>query len=425
LHILIYGLNYAPELTGIGKYTGEMAEWLVAEGHSVRVITAPMYYPAWRIGDGFSARRYTTETREGAIIIRCPLYVPKKPSGVKRLIHLFSFAMTSFPVLLWQTLRSRPDVIITVAPTFFCTPAAWLCSLVSGAHSWLHLQDLEVDAAFELGLLPRWLRAFALTLEGVILRRFSRVSTISQRMLDRLANKGVAEKRLVLFRNWVNTDQIRPSAKANALRDELHLPDDKRIVLYSGNMGEKQGLEIILQAARELSARTDIQFVLCGDGSVRSQLEQGAAGLAKVIFLPLQPANRVNELLNLADIHLLVQRPDAADLVMPSKLSAILACGGAVIATAAQGSEIAHVVQHASGLLCTPGNATELAALIRELADDPVRRETMATHARRCAIEQFDRTTVLSEFETALLGLGFNMAPQLPTTEQATRIRTR
>jgi len=154
LRILIHGINYFPELTGIGKYTGEMAEWLVSRGHEVRVVTAPPYYPEWRIADGYSAWRYRREARAGVTIWRCPLWVPKKQSGKNRLLHLASFALSSLPVMLSQVFW-RPDVVLVVEPPLFCMPTAWLVARLSGAKAWLHIQDFEVDAAFELGLLPQ------------------------------------------------------------------------------------------------------------------------------------------------------------------------------------------------------------------------------------------------------------------------------
>ncbi len=101
MKILVYGINYSPELTGIGKYTGEMVEWMASQGHDVRVITAPPYYPEWKVGERYSSWRYRRE--EGAATVwRCPLYVPKQPSTLKRLIHLGSFALSSFFPLMAQ-----------------------------------------------------------------------------------------------------------------------------------------------------------------------------------------------------------------------------------------------------------------------------------------------------------------------------------
>src|SRR5665811_649755 len=138
MRILIVGINYAPELTGIGKYTGEMAEWLVTQGHAVRVVTAPPYYPEWHIGNAYSAWRYHFEEMNGVNIWRCPLWVPAKPSGLKRLIHLASFALSSFPVILGQILW-KPDVVIAIEPPLTCAPVSLLVSRLAGAKAWLHI----------------------------------------------------------------------------------------------------------------------------------------------------------------------------------------------------------------------------------------------------------------------------------------------
>jgi colanic acid biosynthesis glycosyl transferase WcaI len=142
LGCLIYGINYSPELTGIGKYTGEMAAWLSEQGHDVQVVTAPPYYPEWRIGEGYSGRWFRSERLAGVRVLRCPLWVPPQPGGLKRLAHLLSFALSSIPAVLWS-LRRRPEVIIVVAPAFFCAPAAWLAASLYGAKCWLHIQDFE------------------------------------------------------------------------------------------------------------------------------------------------------------------------------------------------------------------------------------------------------------------------------------------
>lgn len=122
MKILVYGINYSPELTGIGKYTGEMVEWLAAQGHEVRVITAPPYYPQWQVGENYSAWRYKRE--EGAATVwRCPLYVPKQPSTLKRLLHLGSFAVSSFFPLMAQR-RWKPACMISL-PANVLTRSIW------------------------------------------------------------------------------------------------------------------------------------------------------------------------------------------------------------------------------------------------------------------------------------------------------------
>ena len=125
MRILIYSANFAPEPTGVGKYSGEMAAWLAGDGHEVRVIAAPPYYPAWRIARGYRWPPFRRETCAGADVWRAPIWVPKSPGGIKRTLHLLSFAFSSFPLILMQ-LPWRPDVVLTVAPAFLCAPAGLL-----------------------------------------------------------------------------------------------------------------------------------------------------------------------------------------------------------------------------------------------------------------------------------------------------------
>lgn len=397
MRILIYGINFPPDQIGIAKYTGEMAAWLAKRGHELRVVTAPPYYPAWRVMDGYSGGRYQREQWRGAALWRCPIWVPRDPSGVKRILHLASFALSSFPVLLRQ-IRWRPDVIFVIEPTFFCAPAALGLSLLVGARSWLHAQDYEVDAAFELGLIKgNVLRRLVSASENWLMRRFDRVSTISSRMLDRARAKGVAPERLVLFPNWVDTRMICPLEGVSPFRAELGIPGDAVIALYSGNMGRKQGLETLAEAARLLQQVRGLYFVFCGSGAGRLDLEARCEGLPNVVFIDLQPLECLNDLLGMADIHMLPQRANAADLVMPSKLSGMLASGRSIVAGAGADTEIARVLE-GRGLLVPPEDPDAFANAILALAQDKVLRQRLGASARRFAEEELGCDLVLSRF---------------------------
>ena len=408
MKLLLYGINFAPELTGIGKYTGEMAQWLAAAGHEVRVVTAPPYYPAWQVGKDYRAGQYRTEHWHDVKVVRCPLWVPQQPGGLKRLLHLASFAASSLPALFVAQWRWKPDVVWVVEPPFMCAPAAVAFARMRGAASWLHVQDYEVDAAFDLGLIKgATLRRWVEGAERWLMRRFSRVSTISGRMLDRAQAKGVDASRLVHFPNWVDISGIAPLAGLSPYRAELGLPTDAVVVQYSGNMGNKQGLEVLADVARLLSDDARIQFVFGGNGSGRADLEVRCADLPNVRFLDLQPLERLNDWLGLADVHLLPQRADAADLVMPSKLTGMLASGRAVVATAHTETELGRVVAQdaACGLVTPPEDAVAMAQAIRSLAADPALRHKLGANGRAYAERELNRDVILRRFESQLLAL--------------------
>ena len=404
MRLLIYGINHAPELTGIGKYTGEMAGWLAARGHEVRVVTAPPYYPEWRVYPGFSGWRYLHDPAVVAIprVMRCPLWIPRRVSGLTRLLHLFSFAVSSLPAVLVQAFW-RPQVVLVVAPAFFCAPGGLIAARLCGATAWLHVQDFEIDAAFDLGILrSSLLRNMVSAIERFIMRRFDRVSTISSRMMSRLADKGVAADRRILFPNWVDTRHIFPVTGISPIRNIMGASDTDIVVLYSGNMGEKQGLDMLLDAAQRLETSGGIRFVMCGDGAARERLQAKYARATNVCWIPLQPVDRLNDLLGAADIHVLPQRADAADLVMPSKLTGMMASGRAIVAAALPGTQIAEVLADC-GIVVAPGDDEEIAMAITQLAGDPSLRSHLGTIARTRAVDTLGMDAMLTALDAELM----------------------
>jgi colanic acid biosynthesis glycosyl transferase WcaI len=400
--ILVVGINYAPENIGTGKYTAEMCEWLAARGHEVRVITAPPYYPAWKVWPEHRSRGYRREQVKGVDVLRCPIWVPEKPRGVTRMLHLASFALTSGGALL-SALHWKPNWVLNIAPTLASAPASLAFARLTGARSWLHVQDFEVDAAMDMGIVrPGRLRKMAMATEQTLLRTFDVVSTISTRMMDRLEAKGVPANRRVEFPNWADIDGITPLNTCSPYRAELGIPEDAVVALYSGNMGQKQGLEILGEAACALAIESNLYFVFGGEGPARVQLEQACGRLDKVRFVDLQPIARLRDWLGLADIHLLPQREDVADLVMPSKLTGMLASGRPVLATAHPKTGVAEAVR-TCGIATPPGNSEALIDALRQLSTDTALRYALGRAARAQAESALAREDILLRFEERIL----------------------
>ncbi len=416
MKLLLYGLNFWPELTGVGKYSGEMAQWLAARGHRVQVVTAPPYYPQWQVQPPYRAGRamqedWPVQGQPGALPIpirRSALWVPRRVRTLTRLLHLASFALASAPPL-WAALRQRPDALVVVVPTLFSAPLALALARWHGVPAWLHVQDFEVDAMFGLGMAggparDGWLQRLALAAEAAVLRRFQRVSSITPPMVARLQAKGVAPARALEFPNWVDLQAIQPLQTPSPYRAEWGLQPGDVVLLYAGNLGEKQGLETVLEAAQALQGQPQLKFVMAGDGTARARLQQAGAGLTNLRWLPLQPLERLNDLLGAADVHLLPQRADAADLVMPSKLIGMLASGRAIVGTATADTQLGRVLD-AVGVRVLPGDAAGLAKAVQALADDPARRKQLGQAARAYAEAHLSQQAIMSRFEGQLQAL--------------------
>lgn len=401
MKILVYGINYSPELTGIGKYTGEMVAWMAREGHEVRVITAPPYYPQWKVGERYSSWRYRREEGD-ATVWRCPLYVPAQPSTLKRLLHLGSFALSSLFPLLAQR-RWKPDRIIGVVPTLFCTPGMRLLAKLSGARTLLHIQDYEVDAMLGLGLAGKGKRGkvarLAAAFERSGLHHVDNVSTISRSMMNKAQEKGVAAEKIIFFPNWSEVARFRDVCDddVRTLRAQLELPLDRKIILYSGNIGEKQGLENVIEAAF-LMREQPLMFAIVGQGGGKARLEKMARerGLENIKFFPLQPYAALPALLKMGDCHLVVQKRGAADAVLPSKLTNILAVGGNAVITAEAQTELGQLCDRYPGIaVCVEPESVD--ALVSGITQALAMPENN-TVARDYAERTLDKENVLRQF---------------------------
>jgi colanic acid biosynthesis glycosyl transferase WcaI len=407
LRLLIHGINYAPELVGIGRYTGELGVWLRSRGHAVTVLVAPPYYPEWRVPAAYRRPAWRREWLDGVEVLRAPLYTPVRVTGQGRVLHELSFGASC--LAWWPSLWARPwDAILAVCPLLQSGLVPALLARRRNIPFIFHVQDLQLDAARELAILQQpFLFTLLARLEGFLFGRAQAVTTISRAMAARIKAKGVPPERVHLLPNWADLEGIKPGTRWNALRRELGL-DAEIMVLYAGNMWEKQGLEIILAAAARTRHDPGIRYVLAGEGAARQRLMERAQQLAldTVRFLPLQLRERFPLLLTAADLHLVVQKDQASDLVMPSKLGNILAAGRPFIATARPETELGRVtIESQAGLLVPPGDAGLLAQAIVNLARKPETRKKMGVKARKFAEAGWGRDKIMAQWEGLLIKL--------------------
>ncbi|HEX7387952.1 MAG TPA: glycosyltransferase WbuB [Castellaniella sp.] len=404
MRFLLVSINHAPEPIGIGKYNGELARWLADQGHQVHVVTAQPYYPRWQIYPGFRAWRYSTQREAtGITIYRCPLYIPKKPSTLRRIAHLLSFALSSLPRLLQQW-AWKPEVVMVVVPTLFCAPQAALLARLSGALSIIHIQDFEVDALFGLEMAKGGLaHRTAALFERFVLQRFDRISTISPGMLRRAEDKGTPHSRLLYLPNWSEPGLFQDAERSPALLRRLGVDPSRRIILYAGNLGEKQGLDVIIDCARHFQGDPSIAFLIVGNGTGKARLQDliERSRLNDITLAPLQESHDLPALLASADCHLVIQKPGVADAVMPSKLTNILAVGGNAVITADPGTSLGDLCANFPGIATqvTPGSASALIQGIRAALDLPRRNLIAQNYAR----EHLSKDKILHHFFSEIL----------------------
>ncbi|MFC3200254.1 WcaI family glycosyltransferase [Alteromonas oceani] len=399
MKFLLYSLNHYPELTGIGKYNGEMVSTLVEMSTDVSVLCAPPYYPEWKIKREYASFGYVTETSDDAVVYRCPLYVPSNVTTLKRLLHLFSFSVSS-GLRLFSLFKLKPDLVFLVQPTFFCAPATLLYCKLTGAKSVMHIQDYELDAMLGLGMGGGKIANFLKKVESWIMSKFDLVSTISYSMIDNARTKGVPDSKLLLFPNWADVSFVTPDTAYESFKERLGLEPADKVILYAGNMGKKQGLEIVLDAAESFKERPDLKFLMVGAGA-HAEVLKGLAKqkqLTNMLFLPLQAWDDVPAMLAMADIHLVIQKKGAADAVLPSKLTNILAAGGQSIITAELCTELGQLAEKFPGIydLIEPESAPALVeAINKQLANEETGHNLVA---RSYAEENLDRNKIIDRF---------------------------
>ncbi|MBC8166526.1 MAG: WcaI family glycosyltransferase [Bryobacteraceae bacterium] len=407
MKITVWGINYAPELTGIAPYNTELCEFLSHQGHDVEMVTTFAYYPSWRKSAEDFGAAFRTDVRAGVKIRRCWHFVPSEVRAWKRIVHEGSFVLFSFFRLLGM---ERPDVLVVVSPPLLLGAAAWLVGCLKGTRFVFHVQDLQPDAATGLGMIQQG--AFLKLLYRIELfayRKAALVSAISFGIIEAIAKKGIASEKIIYFPNGVRLPETKSLPKRGCFRKAHRLEADEFLVVYSGNLGMKQGLEVALHAASLLTQR-NIRLVICGDGAHRGKLTELLCelNLTNVLMLPIQPETAYREMLVDADLCLITQQAGSGSFFFPSKLLSVLAFAKPVVCVSDGDSELAAMAsQYHFGINVPPQEPELLAICIQELAGDAAALSRMA-QAGLGFVKRFDMEEVLSEFERRLQSFARN-----------------
>lgn len=395
--VTIIGLHFSPEPSGNAPYTTGLADGLATRGFVVNVITGYPHYPEWRRHPDYTGWR-TDESRDGVNVQRLRHYIPGQPSGLARLHMELSFGVR----VLFANWK-QPDVVILVSPALFSSGLAMLRAKLSFRRPPIALwvQDLYSRGLAETNTAGNTATRVLQRLESRVMRSADALVAIHSRFRAYLVSElGVDESRVSVIRNWTHLP-ISSSSGREASRERLGWQPDDFIVLHAGNMGMKQGLENVVNAARLASERrSNVKFVLMGDGHQRTKLQAMGQGITNLAFVESLPDDEFQASLTSADALLVNELPGVRDMSVPSKLTSYFNAGVPVLAaTDAESVTAEELLISEGGLRVSPSDPAALVDAAEKLEKDPrlahhlgqkglkYRRDTLAAET---AMRQYD-----------------------------------
>jgi putative colanic acid biosynthesis glycosyltransferase WcaI len=381
LRIAVLCPHFAPDNAPTGEVMTRIVTELAALGHEVHVVTALPWYRSHAVEQGWEGKWVRRETTGWGSITR----VNPFPGDDKRNLVRRAAGFAGFSALAGLTsLRGgRVDAVIAMSPPLTMGLTGWGTHVVRRGPLIFNIQDVFPDAAVETGAITdKRIIAVARWLERVSYRRAAAVTVLSTDLRDNVAAKMRPSKRddVRVIPNFVDTGVIHPQDRMTALRTELGIGSET-VVLYAGNVGFSQSLEMVVDAAKSLPSLT---FLINGDGVARTSLQDHAGGIANVRFSGYQPQERLSEVLATGDIHLVPLKAGLGRVSVPSKTYSILAAGRPALAAIDHGTEVPRILAASGGGVCVPpDDPVELRAALEHLAADAGRCQAMGAAGRR------------------------------------------
>ena len=374
--------HFAPDVAPTGVVWTRLVDELAALGHEIEVVTSFPWYRDHAVEPEYAGKlvRYE-DVRWGRIVRLHPFAARDKRALVRRAAAFAGFSALGAGI---AARGPRVDGVVAVSPPLTLGLTGWITARARRAPLVFNIQDVYPDVAVELGVLRegRFLDAVR-GLERFCYDRADAVTVLSEELQDNVRSKVAQPDKVRVIPNFVDTQAIAPGDRENGYRREFGL-EGKTVVMYAGNVGLSQSLELVLECAAALSYEGDVVFVINGQGAARAELERSARGLSNVRFVDMQPIERLPEVLSAADIHLVPLKRGLARSSVPSKTYSILAAGRPLIASVDLGSEVARVAERSgAGVAVPPKDAEALTKAIRGLIEAPEERRRMGEAGRR------------------------------------------
>ena len=381
MKLVVIPPHFEPDLAPTGVIFTRIVEELARLGHTIEVVTSLPWYREHRIEEGFGGRLIRNEDTPWGRITRLHPF----PASDKRKIGRRALSFLGFSALAGAigARGGRADAVIAVSPPLTIGLTGWAIAKARGARFIFNIQDVFPDVGIELGTFtdPRLIAA-ARKLERLCYSLSDAVTVLSDDLKSNVASKGVPESKIHVIPNFVDTEGIAPAPAENPYRAEFGL-QGKTVVMYAGNVGLSQSLDTLIDAAGALAYDESVAFVINGHGARRDELAAKARGMNNVVFVDMQPIERVPEVLAAGDIHVVPLKKGLGHSSVPSKTYSILAAGRPFVASVDPGTEIAQLADRSgAGIAIGPEDPEALTKALRSLIDDPDTATEMGARGR-------------------------------------------
>jgi colanic acid biosynthesis glycosyl transferase WcaI len=404
VRLAVIAPHFEPDLAPTGEVVTRIVWELSRRGHELHVVTSFPHYREHRVEQAYAGRLVRTEDTPWGRVVRVHPFVGRDKSNlVTRAASFLGFSALATGASL---LEGGFDAVVALSPPLTLGVAGWLTAQKSSCPFVFTIHDVYPDVVVELGRLTNTrLIAAASALEHFCYERADAVTVLSEELRANVAGKTSNPSKVRVITNFVDTEWIRPGPRHNSYRNE-HGLDGKTVVMYAGNVGLSQSLDLMLDAARALATNEDVCFVINGQGSARPDLEVAAASLSNVYFVGMQPSERLPELLSAADIHVVPLKKGLGSTSVPSKTYSILASGRPLIASVDHASEVARLVERSGGgVIVPPQDSAAFVAAVEKLVADEQLRSDMGAAGRRYVEGQASPAVIAEAYEKLILEL--------------------
>ena len=407
MRLLVICPHYAPDVAPTGEVMTSIGTELIKRGHTLHIVTSLPWYEHHRVEPGWGGRLWRHETTEWGQVTRVHPFPTDKRNIPARALAFVGFTLLATWKAILGKRPARPDAVLAMSPPLTLGAAGWVAARRWRVPFVFNIQDVFPDVAVEVGAIsnPKVIRV-ASWLERWSYKRADAVTVLSDDLQANLVRKleGHVDDpvdRVRVIPNFVDTERIRPRDPEEGDYRRENALVGKRVVMYAGNVGFSQSLGLVLAAAKELSDRRDVVFVINGGGSARADLERDAAGAPNIRFVDFQPKERLPEVLAAADIHVVPLKRGLAASSVPSKTYSIMASGRPLVASVDEGTEVARVVERAeAGIAVPPDDPAAFTAAVTKLLDAPEMASQMGRSARRFVERWASPAVVALQYET-------------------------